>query len=179
MFYLSAELGISAPQGGQPGSCRGRAPSPQGQPGLWGLLPWALPLSSSLQGGQRAPVLLISGWPPSPLFALHAFKTLQNERPVSDPRTRFWSGTRTFSATPRLRRPQQNRGQGPVFPSLLWVLWTQCGLFPLRKHRPGGCPSFPSPERSVESGQAPAGGTPRSVSHLPAPLSLCAAGPRR
>lgn len=94
------------PRDDSPGSCRGRAPSPQSQPGLSPFLPPS-------RVGNR-PALLTSGCPP--LSALHAFKTLQKELPVSDPGTRFWSGTRTFSATPRLRRQQQNRRLGPCVP---------------------------------------------------------------
>lgn len=107
MFYLSAELGnLSSPGMTAPG------PAEAGPPLHRASLaspPFFLP-----PGWATGPALLTSGCPP--LSALHAFKTLQKELPVSDPGTWFWSGTRTFSATPRLRRQQQNRRLGPCVP---------------------------------------------------------------
>lgn len=92
MFYLSAELGnLSSPGMTAPGPAEAGPPLHRAS------------LASP-------PFFLPPGAPPP--SALHAFKTLQKELPVSDPGTRFWSGTRTFSATPRLRRQQQNRGLG-------------------------------------------------------------------
>lgn len=111
-------------------------------PGLQGLhSPFFLPPRWAM-----APGLLISGWPPHPLFAFPAFKTPGDELPVFNPGTRFWSGTRTFSATHRLRRQQQNRGWGLLYCGCLAM---QCGLC-LPKPRAGGHPSFSSLLQALE-----------------------------
>lgn len=137
-------------------------------PGLQGLhSPFFLPPRWAM-----APGLLTSGWPPHPLFAFPAFKTPGDELPLFNPGTWFWSGTRTFSATHRLRRQQENRGLGP---SLLWVpcnaVWalppqTQ-GWWPPFLLQPASGPGMMC--GPWEAGHAPAGGrgtsdgTPLSV----------------
>lgn len=158
-FILRSQL----PGGDSHRTCRGSTPHPTitdpswpPGPALLGSSPFFLPTRWA-----TAPGLLISGWPPLPLFAFLAFKTPGDELPLFNPGTRFWSGTWTFSATQRLRRQQENRGLGP---SLLWVPCNAVWALPPQTQ--GWWPPFllqPATGPGVvrgpwEAGHAPAGG---------------------